>query len=104
MAARRSALVRLQHFHDFSRAWLAPANRAARWSSHARAMARGSLRRPRGSRAARTGARMRVALINPNWRYDGSIYFGCRSPHLPIELGLSQRLLQDAGHATLLLD
>jgi hypothetical protein len=47
---------------------------------------------------------MRVALINPNWRYDGSIYFGCRSPHLPIELGLSQRLLQDAGHATLLLD
>jgi B12-binding domain/radical SAM domain protein of rhizo-twelve system len=47
---------------------------------------------------------MRVALINPNWRYDGSIYFGCRSPHLPLELGISQRLLQDAGHATLLLD
>ena len=47
---------------------------------------------------------MRVALINPNWRYDGSIYFGCRSPHLPLELGLAQRLLKDSGHATLLLD
>jgi anaerobic magnesium-protoporphyrin IX monomethyl ester cyclase len=47
---------------------------------------------------------MRVALINPNWRYDGSIYFGCRSPHLPIELRASQQLLDDAGHATTLLD
>src|SRR3954463_9088543 len=50
------------------------------------------------------GARMRVALLNPNWRYDGSIYFGCRSPHLALELGWSQRLLEDAGHSTLLLD
>lgn len=46
----------------------------------------------------------RVALINPNWTFDGSIYFGCRSPHLPIELGVSQHYLRDAGHATLLLD
>jgi anaerobic magnesium-protoporphyrin IX monomethyl ester cyclase len=46
----------------------------------------------------------RVALINPHWRFDGSIYFGCRSPHLPLELGWSQALLQQAGHATLLLD
>ncbi|NPV23534.1 TIGR04295 family B12-binding domain-containing radical SAM protein [Bradyrhizobium aeschynomenes] len=46
----------------------------------------------------------RVALINPNWTFDGSIYFGCRSPHLPLELGISQHLLRDAGHATLLLD
>lgn len=46
----------------------------------------------------------RVGLINPNWTYDGSIYFGCRSPHLPLELGISQRLLADAGHQTLLLD
>src|SRR5437764_1719054 len=49
-------------------------------------------------------ARMKVALINPAWRFDGSIYFGCRSPHLPLELGISQHLLQDAGHSTLLLD
>ena len=46
----------------------------------------------------------RVALINPDWQYDGSIYFGCRSPHLPLELGISQQLLDRAGHKTLLLD
>jgi anaerobic magnesium-protoporphyrin IX monomethyl ester cyclase len=46
----------------------------------------------------------RVALINPNWKFDGSIYFGCRSPHLPLELGISQHYLNEAGHATLLLD
>jgi B12-binding domain/radical SAM domain protein of rhizo-twelve system len=46
----------------------------------------------------------RVALINPHWKYDGSIYFGCRSPHLPLELGISQQLLDRAGHNTLLLD
>lgn len=46
----------------------------------------------------------RVALINPNWHYDGSIYFGCREPHLPLELRLSQRRLEAAGSRTLLLD
>jgi anaerobic magnesium-protoporphyrin IX monomethyl ester cyclase len=46
----------------------------------------------------------RVALINPNWTFDGSIYFGCRNPHLPLELGISQHHLREAGHATLLLD
>jgi len=47
---------------------------------------------------------MKVALINPNWRYDGSIYFGCRSPHLPLELGIAQHLLRGNEHRTLLLD
>src|SRR4051795_3111598 len=47
---------------------------------------------------------MRVVLINPRWSFDGSIYFGCRSPHLPLELGYSERALRQAGHATLLLD
>src|SRR5689334_5280159 len=46
----------------------------------------------------------RVALINPHWKFDGSIYFGCRSPHLSIELGVSQHYLNEAGHPTLLLD
>jgi hypothetical protein len=46
----------------------------------------------------------RVALINPNWHFEGSIYFGCRSPHLPLELGISQHYLGLAGHPTLLLD
>jgi anaerobic magnesium-protoporphyrin IX monomethyl ester cyclase len=30
---------------------------------------------------------MRVALVNPPWSFAGSIYFGCREPHLPLELG-----------------
>ncbi len=47
---------------------------------------------------------MRVALINPRWRFDGSIYFGCREPHLPLELGISQQMLEDAGHVVTLLD
>jgi hypothetical protein len=47
---------------------------------------------------------MRVALVNPNWRFDGSIYFGCRSPHLPLELEISRRMLADAGHSALVLD
>jgi B12-binding domain/radical SAM domain protein of rhizo-twelve system len=46
----------------------------------------------------------RVALINPNWHFEGSIYFGCRSPHLPLELGIAEHYLRQAGHATLLLD
>ncbi len=47
---------------------------------------------------------MKVALINPNWQFDGSIYFGCRSPHLPLELGVAQRMLEDAGHVVRLVD
>lgn len=46
----------------------------------------------------------RVALINPNWDFAGSIYFGCRSPHLPLELGISEHFLKADGHKTLLLD
>ncbi|HEV7717683.1 MAG TPA: TIGR04295 family B12-binding domain-containing radical SAM protein [Arsenicitalea sp.] len=47
---------------------------------------------------------MRVALVNPFWTYDGSIYFGCRQPHLPLELGYSKALLEQGGHEVLLLD
>jgi hypothetical protein len=47
---------------------------------------------------------MRVALINPNWRFDGSIYFGCRSPHLPLEFGVSKAMLEEAGHDVRLID
>src|SRR4051812_20092617 len=54
--------------------------------------------------SSRWSALMRVALINPHWHYEGSIYFGCRSPHLPLELGIAQHLLRAAGHATLLID
>lgn len=47
---------------------------------------------------------MRVALVNPAWSFDGSIYFGCREPHLPLELGYAAALLEAAGHEALLLD
>lgn len=47
---------------------------------------------------------MKVALVNPAWRYEHSIYFGCRAPHLPLELGYGNDLLVRAGHETLMLD
>jgi B12-binding domain/radical SAM domain protein of rhizo-twelve system len=47
---------------------------------------------------------VRVALVNPEWDFSGSIYFGCRSAHLPLELGYCRTLLERAGHEVLLLD
>ena len=41
---------------------------------------------------------MNIALLNPIWIFDVSFYFGCREPHLPLELGYAQALLQQAGH------
>ncbi len=47
---------------------------------------------------------MRFVLINPPWNFEGSIYFGCREPHLPLEFGYSQALLEQAGHECITLD
>ena len=47
---------------------------------------------------------MRYALINPPWTFEGSIYFGCREPHLPLELAYAQQLLERAGHDVQLID
>lgn len=47
---------------------------------------------------------MKVALVNPAWDFARSIYFGCRHPHLPLELGYSKALLEMAGHQVLMLD
>lgn len=47
---------------------------------------------------------MKVALVNPPWTFDGSIYFGCREPHLPLELGYARALLREAGHQAELVD
>jgi anaerobic magnesium-protoporphyrin IX monomethyl ester cyclase len=47
---------------------------------------------------------MKFALINPGWSYEGSVYFGCREPHLPLELGYAAELLNGEGHEVLLLD
>jgi anaerobic magnesium-protoporphyrin IX monomethyl ester cyclase len=47
---------------------------------------------------------MKVALVNPRWSFERSIYFGCREPHLPLELGYARALLEAAGHSCLMLD
>ena len=47
---------------------------------------------------------MKFALVNPNWTFDGSIYFGCREPHLPLEFGYARALLEREGHEVLLAD
>ena len=47
---------------------------------------------------------MRVALVNPSWTFDRSIYFGCREPHLPLELGYAKAWLERAGHDVLMVD
>ncbi|MBO0709828.1 MAG: TIGR04295 family B12-binding domain-containing radical SAM protein [Acetobacteraceae bacterium] len=47
---------------------------------------------------------MRVALLNPPWGFENSVYFGCREPHLPLELGYARALLERDGHEVLLRD
>lgn len=47
---------------------------------------------------------MRIALVNPPWSFDGSIYFGCREPHLPLEYGYARQMLGEAGHEVALFD
>ena len=47
---------------------------------------------------------MKVALVNPPWTFEGSIYFGCREPHLPLELGYARAALERDEHEVLLLD
>jgi B12-binding domain/radical SAM domain protein of rhizo-twelve system len=65
-------------------------------------MAAGKSRLGCGSFAA--GCGVKYALVNPNWSFDGSIYFGCREPHLPLEFGYSKVLLEAAGHEVCLID
>ena len=48
--------------------------------------------------------RVKFALINPNWSFDGSIYFGCREPHLPLEYGYAKALLEKEGHEVRIID
>lgn len=47
---------------------------------------------------------MKIALVNPAWRFEGSTYFGCCEPHLPLELGYSKALLERAGHKAIVID
>lgn len=47
---------------------------------------------------------MRYALVNPEWSFKGSTYFGCPDPHVPLELLSAREFLRAAGHEVLLVD
>ena len=47
---------------------------------------------------------MRFALVNPNWTFQGSTYFGCQEPHYPLELLFACDKIREAGHEPLLVD
>jgi B12-binding domain/radical SAM domain protein of rhizo-twelve system len=47
---------------------------------------------------------MRYALVNPRWTFEGSTYFGCKSPHFPLELLSAREMLHAAGQDVLLID
>jgi anaerobic magnesium-protoporphyrin IX monomethyl ester cyclase len=47
---------------------------------------------------------MKFALVNPNWDFKGSTYFGCQDPHVPLELMFAADQIRAAEHDSLLLD
>ena len=47
---------------------------------------------------------MKFALLNPNWDFKGSTYFGCQEPHTPLELLFAADQLHLAGHESLVID
>ncbi len=47
---------------------------------------------------------MKYALVNPNWNFQGSTYFGCQEPHYPFELLFAYDRIREAGHDPLLID
>ncbi|HEY0566293.1 MAG TPA: TIGR04295 family B12-binding domain-containing radical SAM protein [Terriglobales bacterium] len=47
---------------------------------------------------------MKFALLNPNWTFTGSTYFGCQDPHVPLELLFAHDQIKEAGHEALVVD
>jgi len=47
---------------------------------------------------------MKFVLVNPDWNFEGSIYFGCQEPHYPLELLFAFDKIKEAGHEPLLID
>lgn len=47
---------------------------------------------------------MKYALVNPQWSFEGSTYFGCRDPHIPLELLSAQAILRRQGHDAIVID
>jgi anaerobic magnesium-protoporphyrin IX monomethyl ester cyclase len=47
---------------------------------------------------------MKFALVNPNWNFEGSTYFGCRDPHVPLELLFAHDRVKESGNEALVVD
>lgn len=47
---------------------------------------------------------MRFAFVNPDWEFTGSTYFGCRDPHIPLELMYAAAHVRASGHESLIVD
>jgi len=47
---------------------------------------------------------MKFALVNPNWDFKGSTYFGCKDPHVPLELMFAFDQIIAAGGEPMLID
>jgi len=47
---------------------------------------------------------MKYALVNPQWTFEGSTYFGCKEPHFPLELLSAREMLRAAGQEVILID
>ena len=47
---------------------------------------------------------MKFALLNPNWDFKGSTYFGCQEAHIPLELMFAADQLRAASQESLLVD
>src|SRR3712207_6237484 len=109
MAPRRPALVRFGYRRAPAGVRLARRSERPRRPDAPVGLARTRIRRRPAKdrcRCRRQGARagMKVALVNPAWTFDGSIYFGCRHPHLPLEYGSAKVLLEAAGHQVEIVD
>ena len=47
---------------------------------------------------------MRFALVNPDWTFHGSTYFGCQESHYPLELLFAFDQIRASGSDALLID
>ena len=47
---------------------------------------------------------MKFALVNPAWSFEGSTYFGCQEPHVPLELLFAHDQIVAAGLDALVID
>jgi anaerobic magnesium-protoporphyrin IX monomethyl ester cyclase len=47
---------------------------------------------------------VKFALVNPNWNFKGSTYFGCPDAHVPLELLFAHDQVLATGHDALVVD